>query len=318
LTLPERVADLMPFDLLLSVARLGSLGLAAQAHGISQPAASTRIRRLERRLGVTLIERSPHGSRLTPQGELVAGWAQAAVDAAAALEAGITSMRERSDAVLCVVASMTVAEYLLPGWLSALRDRHQQTTVALTAGNSAEVASAVLGAVADIGFVEGPDLPPGLAARQAGSDTLTVVVAPGHPWARRRSGITAAELAATPMVAREPTSGTRRSLEEALRAQVGLEHVPPVAELSSTTAIKSAVAAGIGPAVLSSLAVAAELAAGTLRAVQVIDLDLTRRLLAVWPEGRQLTGPAADLRAIAVRPRRATAGGRRRRPRDGA
>jgi DNA-binding transcriptional LysR family regulator len=45
MTLPERVADLMPFDLLLSVARLGSIGLAARAHGISQPAATTRIRR---------------------------------------------------------------------------------------------------------------------------------------------------------------------------------------------------------------------------------------------------------------------------------
>lgn len=167
--------------------------------------------------------------------------------------------------------------------------------------HAADTGSSANGA-ADIGFVEGPDLPPGLAARQAGKDTLTVVVAPDHPWARRRSGITAAELAAAPLVAREPTSGTRRSLEEALRAQAGLERVPPVAELSSTTAIKAAVAAGIGPAVLSSLAVAAELAAGTLRAVPVTGLDLTRRLLAVWPEGRQLTGPAADLRAIAVRP----------------
>jgi molybdenum-dependent DNA-binding transcriptional regulator ModE len=49
--LAERVTDLMPFAVLLSVARLGSLGLAAREHGISQPAASTRIRRLERRLG---------------------------------------------------------------------------------------------------------------------------------------------------------------------------------------------------------------------------------------------------------------------------
>jgi DNA-binding transcriptional LysR family regulator len=79
--------------------------------------------------------------------------------------------------------------------------------------------------------------------------------------------------------------------------------VPPVAELSSTTAIKSAVAAGIGPSVLSSLAVAPELAAGTLRPVKVAGLDLSRRLLAVWAAGRQLTGPAADLRTIAARSR---------------
>ena len=53
----------------------------------------------------------------------MAGWAQAAVDAAAALDAGVTALRVRRDAVLRVAASMTVAEYLLPGWLTALRAR---------------------------------------------------------------------------------------------------------------------------------------------------------------------------------------------------
>ena len=303
MSLPARVSDLMPFDLLLSVARLGSLGLAAAEHGISQPAASTRIRRLERQLGVPLVERSPRGSHLTPDGELVAGWAQAAVDAAAALDAGVTSLRAHSDAVLRVAASMTVAEYLLPGWLTVLRARDPQTAVALTAGNSAEVAVAVLDGRADLGFVEGPDQPPGLASQQVSADRLTVVVAPGHRWDRRRSGITAAELAATPLVAREPGSGTRRYFEQALSAHGDRDRVPPVAVLSSTTAIKSAVAAGIGPAVLSSLAVAPELAEGTLRAVKVTDLDLSRRLLAVWAAGRQLIGPPADLRAIAARGR---------------
>ena len=308
MTLPARVSDLVPFDLLLSVARLGSLGQAAEAHGISQPAASTRLRRLERQLGLVLVVRSPRGSQLTPHGVLVAGWAQAAVDAAAELDAGVTALRARRDAVLRVAASMTVAEYLLPGWLTALRARQPATTVSLTAGNSAEVAQAVLVGAADVGFVEGPDLPAGLRARRAGADTLTVVVPAGHPWARRRSGITAAELAATPLVSREPASGTRRSFEHALRAQADAGPVPPVAELSSTTAIKSAVMAGIGPAVLSSLAVAAEVTAGTLRAVRVSGLDLRRDLHAVSAEGRPLSGPAGDLHAIAVKAAQAATG----------
>ena len=59
---------------------------------------------------------------------------------------------------------------------------------------------------------------------------------------------------------------------------------------------------------LSSLAVAAELAAGTLRAVPVTGVDLTRTLRAVWTEGRRLTGPALDLYAIAARSTRGLAG----------
>ena len=308
--LPSRVSDLTGFDLLLSVTRTGSIGRAAAEHGISQPAASARMRLLEAQLGLALIERSPRGSRLTPAGALVAGWAQAVVDAAAALEVGLVALRHERDSRLRIAASMTVAEYLLPVWLTALRAVDPGAVVALSAVNSAEVAQAVLADAADIGFIEGPEIPDGLHAEPVGRDRLTLVVAPAHPWARRRSGVPAAELARTPLVSREAGSGTRRFLEEALRAQAGLERVPPAAELSSTTAIKAAVAAGAGsgPAVLSSLAVAAELAAGTLRAVPVTGVDLTRTLRAVWTEGRRLTGPALDLYAIAAR------SGRRARP----
>jgi DNA-binding transcriptional LysR family regulator len=299
--LPPRVSDLRPFDLLLSVARLGSLGRAAAEHSMSQPAASARMRQLESRLGLALIERSVRGSRLTRTGALVAGWAQAAVDAAAALEAGVTALRSEEECRLRVAASLTVAEYLLPGWLTVLRSTAPGAAVALSAVNSADVAVTVLSGGADIGFIEGPDLPYGLRGDLVGWDALTVVVAPAHSWAKRRSGITTAELAGTALVAREAASGTRRYYEQALRDQAGLTPAPPLAELSSTTAIKASAAAGAGPAVLSSLAVASELVAGTLRAVRVSGLDLNRALRAVWPAGRRLTGPARDLHTIAVR-----------------
>ncbi len=302
--LPSRVSDLTGLDLLLSVARTGSIGRAAAEHGVSQPAASARMRLLEGQLGLALIERSPRGSTLTPAGALVAGWAQAAVDAAAALDAGVVALRRERDSRLRIAASMTVAEYLLPAWLTALRAVDPGAVVALSAVNSAEVAHAVLAGTADIGFVEGPAVPCGLHAEPVGRDNLTLVVAPAHPWARRRRGVPAAELARTALVSREAGSGTRGYLEQALQAQAGLDpadRVPAAAELSSTTAIKAAVTAGAAPAVLSSLAVAAELAAGTLRAVPVTGVDLTRALRAVWPDGRRLTGPALDLYTIAAR-----------------
>lgn len=301
MTLPPRVSDLIPFDLLLSVARLGSLGRAAAEHGMSQPAASARMRQLEGRLRLPLVERSPRGSRLTPAGALVAGWAQSVIDAATALDAGVTALRREQESRLRVAASLTVAEYLLPAWLTALRTAAAGPAVALTAVNSADVADAVLSGQADLGFVEGPDLADGLRAVTVSQDELTVVVAPGHPWSRRRGGITAAELAGTALVTREAASGTRRFFEQALQDQAQLTPVQPLAELSSTTAIKSAVAAGVAPAVLSSLAVAGELIAGTLLAVPVNGLDLHRALRAVWPSGRRLTGPARNLYLIAAR-----------------
>src|SRR5208282_4895157 len=164
------------------------IGRAAAEHGVSQPAASARMRLLEAQLGLALIERSPRGSRLTSAGALVAGWAQAAVDAAAALDAGVVALRQERDSRLRIAASMTVAEYLLPAWLTALAAAGPGAAVALSAVNSDQVAQAVLAGTADIGFIEGPVVPAGLHAEPVGRDTLTLVIAPAHPWARRRSG----------------------------------------------------------------------------------------------------------------------------------
>ena len=101
----------------------------------------------------------------------------------------MTALRRERESRLRVAASMTVAKYLLPAWLTALRGAGSGAAVALSAVNSAEVAQAVLTGAADIGFVEAPGVPDRLRAGPVGRDKLTVVVAPSHPWARRRSGV---------------------------------------------------------------------------------------------------------------------------------
>ena len=292
--LAHRVPDLGAMELLLAVARLGSLGRAARELGISQPAASGRLRALETQLGVALVRRSPTGSRLTDEGALVSVWARRVVEAAEAFDVGAQALRGRRDSRLRVAASMTVGEYLLPGWLIALHGRRPGTAVSLAAGNSAAVAQQVLAGDADLGFVEGLDVPPGLDSAVIGHDQLLVVVAPGHPWARRRRPLQADELATTPLILREAGSGTRQVLDAALAPHGG--PAAPLLELASTTAAKAATVSGAGPAVLSELAVAEELGTGRLAAVPIApELPLTRSLRAVWPAGHRPAGPARDL-----------------------
>jgi DNA-binding transcriptional LysR family regulator len=298
--LPSRVTDLTSFGLLLSVAELGSIGRAAKAHGMSQPSASERLRTLEARVGVALLERTSRGARLTTAGQLVAGWAAPVLARAADLDAGITSLRADRQSHLKIAASLTVAEYLLPTWLIALRTVSPDTATVLTAGNSVHVAEQVLADRADIGFIENTDVPAGLHSRVVSRDELVLVVAPGHPWARRRR-VTAARAAATPLVSRESGSGTRQAWEHALKAAGIDASAVALLEMSSTTAIKAAAIGGIGPAVLSVHAVAAELETRTLVRVEVSDLDLHRALRAVWPAGRTPRGPASDLLTIATR-----------------
>lgn len=300
MTLSPRVSDLGPFDLLLSVAETGSMGRAAQRHGVSQPAVSARLRALESSVGFSLLERSPRGARLTAAGALVADWARSAVEAAALLDEGVVALRAETTSRLRVAASLTVAEYLLPRWLIALRSALPATTVALTSHNSTDTAEDVRRGAADIGFVEGPTPPPDLDTHDIGHDQLTVIVGPGHPWARRRH-VTPAQLAETALITREQGSGTRTFLEHALRDAGHPTHVAPALELSSTTAIKNAATHGVAPAVLSSLAVVTELTTATLVAVPVRGLDLHRTLRATWPTDQRLTEPARELLTIASR-----------------
>ncbi|MCX5241747.1 LysR family transcriptional regulator [Streptomyces prunicolor] len=292
-SIAHRVPDLGALELLLAVARLGSLGGAARELGITQPAASSRIRSMERQLGVALVDRSPRGSTLTDAGALVTDWARRVVEAAAAFDAGAQALRHRRDSRLRVAASMTIAEYLLPGWLLALRSQRPDTAVSLLAGNSTTVAERLLADEADLGFVEGLSVPAGLDSTVIAHDHLIVVTAPTHPWARRQRPVPAAELATTPLILREKGSGTRQVLDAALG---GLAR--PLIELSSTTAVKASVVSGAGPAVLSELAVGEELSMRRLVRIPVEGVTLARDLRAVWPTGHRPTGPARELLSL--------------------
>jgi molybdate transport repressor ModE-like protein len=297
--LGSHVPELRALELLVVVARTGSLSAAAAELGITQQAASSRIRTAEALVGAPLLSRTRRGSALTQTGELVVQWASRVVDAAEQLDAGITALRQDRRTHLGVAASLTIAEYLLPGWLVAFR-AHQETLgvprteFTMTAANSERVATLVAEEAVDLGFVEGPEPPRGLRRRLIGVDELVVVVGPTHPWAQRSSRrVSAATLAATPLVSREEGSGTRTVLERALRDLPG---APPALALASTAAVRSAVAAGAGPAALSEHAVRDDVATGRLVPIRVTGLDLSRRMHAVWTRGAHPpSGPARDL-----------------------
>ncbi|MFI9599517.1 LysR family transcriptional regulator [Streptomyces sp. NPDC052043] len=308
--LPLRTPDLESLRLLVLVADLGSLGRAAERLRISQPSASRRLSTLERGLGLVLVDRTRRGSRLTLAGQVVVGHARQVLDELDDLLAGADRLRARREAELRVAASLTIAEYLLPAWISELRSRRPELYIGLQVTNSEHVPELVESQEADIGFIEGPHLTRVMSTRQVAEDRLVVVVDPSHPWARLREPLSARELSRTPLVLRESGSGTRQTLDRALHL-ADCDRARPLVELGSTAAVRGAVIAGTGPSVLSELAVRGDITEGRLVAVDVAGVDLARELRAVWPTGRRLVGPAAELVAVA---RRAVTDGPPRRP----
>lgn len=288
--------DLSALELLVAVADHGSLSAGARAVGTAQPNASRSLARLERRLGLGLLQRSTRGSSLTPAGLMVVEWARQVLTAATELREGASTLRDEGTARLTVAASQTIAEHLLPGWLSHLRETEPSVSVVAHVENTQQVVDDVRRGRADVGFVEGPQAPSGLHHATVATDELVLVVAPDHPWARRRKPVGPDELAATPLVSREAGSGTRIALAEALAPR---ELAPPELEFASNAAVRVSCEGGYAPAVLSRLAVADALASRALREVPLAGVSLRRRLRAVWGGPRRLRGPAASLVAIA-------------------
>lgn len=303
MALSPRMPNLDALDVLLAVAHTGSLNAAAREVGVTQQAVSARIAAIETQTGVPLVTRTRHGSTLTSAGTVVAEWAARLLAAAEEFDAGLATLRHDRQIRLRVSASLTIAEQLLPGWLvglqaSASRRGERPLHVDLTAANSDTVATQVRSGHADIGFIEGPKIPSGLRSRLVARDELWVVTRPDHHWARRRRGITPEELSQTPLVSREEGSGTREVLMVALRGALGSQTkiTPPLLELSTTSAVRAAVQAGAGAAVLSALAVSDDIASHRLARVPLPDLDLRRALRAVWLGPRvPPAGPARSL-----------------------
>lgn len=268
----------------------GTVQGAADALALTQSAATKRLLALERRVGRPLLERTTHGVQVTDAGAVLYPLAREALAALVSAEMAVRSSSR--DEPLVIHASRTVGETLLPQWLASFRVSAPAVRLSVAITNSEEVVRAVRDRMAGIGFIEGPaGSMQGLTELVVARDELRVVVASGHPWARRRA-IPVRALALEPYLAREAGSGTREVAAMALAAK-GVE-LSPALEVSSAEGLKRAVLAG-GFTLLSERAVEPEVAAGALRAIPVSGVELRRTLRVVRRSRPALQGPARAL-----------------------
>jgi len=287
--------DVASLRLLLLIDEHGSLGAAARELAISQPAASARLRTLESRYGLSLVSRSTRGSLLTEDGKAVSAWARNVMNELNRLQIGLGALSAQRRGDLKIAASLTIAEFFLPRWLADLHRSQPAMHIGMLVVNSTEVVSMVRDGQVKLGFIESAVKVPDLNSCRVGSDRLAVVVAPDHPWAAAKAPIGRDELAATSFVVREPGSGTRETFERALGATAKV-----VLEAGSTNVIIAAALNGVGPAVVSEVAVRQSLEGGALASVPVT-LDLRRALRAIWRRQDKLRPPIDDLVAIAAK-----------------
>jgi DNA-binding transcriptional LysR family regulator len=276
-----------------AVADAGSTTAAAGRVALSQSATSAALNELESVLGARLFDRVGTRLVLNDTGRGLLPQARAVLDGAAGIERefglGTAPGGAGAPSLLRVGASTTIGNYLLPTLVARWQRAQPRAHVDVEIANTAAIAAAVARMDVDVGLIEGPSHEPELVAQAWREEELAIVCAPSHPLlqgdpARR---LNVAALRQATWLLREPGSGTREAVQQAL--QPHLHDLREGLHFGGTEAIKQAAVEGLGFTCLSLFAVQDLVALGRLVHVQTTLPRLVRRLWLVHHRRKQFS-----------------------------
>jgi DNA-binding transcriptional LysR family regulator len=298
----ERHADppLPYLETFAKVAELSSFTAAAKELGLTQAAVSQRIQSLEQALRTAVFDRHGGGTLLTDAGRRLLPFAQQILALHREAVGEITGRPLTLTGDLSLAASSIPGEHLLPAMLAEFGRQHPAIHVRVSVTDSRAAAQAVTSGEAHLGLVGDKIDGPHLELRPFATDEMLVITPPRHAWAKRQR-VALERMAAEPLILREPGSGSRRCLEQALAAAgKTLAEFRIALELGSNEAIKESVRRGLGVSVISGHAVEKELQSGQLHAVRITDLPLRRELYLVRDTRRALPTTAVAFLEFAL------------------
>ncbi|MDO5111741.1 MAG: selenium metabolism-associated LysR family transcriptional regulator [Clostridia bacterium] len=247
--------DFRQLEIFVAIVETGSFSQAGERLYLSQPAVTAHINALEKELDQPLLIRSRQGACLTEGGKLLYDYA-------------LSALRERGEALINlskgrlgatqirIAASSVPMQYLLPALLKGFREQYPDARFDVSLCDSLEVEHALHERRADIGFSGCLPFGPTCACSTVARDQLLVIT----PLTQRYASLPADApfppewLLSDPMIVRESGSGTRRSFTNYLqKIQSGAEP-NIIAVIEDSLAIKNAVAAGMGIAIVSQRA----------------------------------------------------------------
>lgn len=270
----------------LEVIKTGSFSEVARKLSISQPTVSFQIQKLERDLGVRLIDRSKKTIIMTEAGKRLLRFAEFVEEERARLLDDVEQLREEVVGDLVITASTVPGEFLIPAILSEFKVQHPAVGIRVAVSDSLTVINDVQNGAYEVGFCgampEGQDL----ESFKIAEDEIVLIVFPEHPFANRPE-VSPMEVVGEPLIFREETSGTQRSVEsQLLEAGFNLGQGAPKLILGTTQAVVSAVEAKAGIAFVSSLAIKKSCALGLVKVVELEGLRLRRDFFCIYREER--------------------------------
>ncbi|GAB6152715.1 LysR family transcriptional regulator [Desulfosporosinus burensis] len=255
-----------PLKIFITVVEQKNFSRAAEELYLSQPSVSLQIRNLENELGTKLINRSPKHLELTQSGEIFYGYAKNILLLYDKAKEEIDQLSNVVTGGLKVGASNTIGEYILPIVLTEFAAQFPKVGIETSISNTEEISQAVRANHLDLALVEGEVSHSDFVIRPLMEDEIILVVPNQHALARLPI-VTADHLQDQVWILRESGSGTRAFSDKLIKdrgIQVKKSYI-----IGSGQAVKQAVIAGLGIALVSSWIVRKELKTGELTAIRI-------------------------------------------------
>jgi len=290
--------NLHDLETFVSIAQLGGVTRAAGQLNRSQPAITRRIKILEDQLGMPLLERGRKGAMLTEAGRTFLPYAEAVL---AALKDGTQAVQalegdDRGTVSLAIVG--TLAGTTVVEQLRRFSARHRNARLILRTANSFEVSDMVRRGEVSLGLRYFADLSPELISQQVSQERIVVVCSAQHKWGGKRlqdsDQLRADQWFSLPMTRHRDSFA---HLVTRQLASARLDDVQ-VMTIDSLTAQKRLIEADIGIALLPESSIQEELRLGTLRTIDISDLQTTVPIHVLYRKSGYLTGASRTLLSL--------------------
>ena len=283
--MPASSITLKQLRLLDAIARHNSFTLAANEMFLSQPAVSQQIKNLEEDVGLPLFEKANKQIFLTDVGKIVLETAHLVQHQVEQMHSSIEYLKGDIAGSLDI-AVVTSAKYFLPGFLGEFLQLYPKVTPRLTVTNRATILEALSKKRHNL-YITG-QIPKSLKveAQPFLENIIEVVASPEHPLCKQKN-ITLAQLAKERFLVREKGSGTRKAIHTLFTSKSLT--IKPYMELGDTGAIKNAVMANLGIAVLSRHSIKLEHETGRIAILDAAGFPLHRHWYAIYPSKKSLS-----------------------------
>lgn len=271
-------------ETLITISKTMSFRKAGEILNLTQPAVSAQIKSLEDEFKTVLVDRNQPVT-LTDRGQVFLAHAEHILQIVEELKQKLSDLNQIPQGHIHLGTTTSIAIQILPRVLSYFQDQYPLIKTTIHSMNSSQIMSNVENGVVDLGIGYLHDKNQSLQTSVLYYDTFELVVSPDHPMSSLRH-TKVENLRDIPFIMLAPDTAGRRFANQMFNKFNITPNI--VMELSSSEEVKRMVELNLGAAIISKLSIANELRLGTLKSIQVNELQVSHPVGIIYKSGRYL------------------------------